>query len=77
MSFITLAVVVTMFLMDTAIFFIDVNNAVKEISWTLTSNYDLSFADRYELTFALPWPVESALYAFMVRPPSPLTEFKD
>lgn len=67
MSFITLGVVVTMFLMDTAIFFIDVNNAVKEISWTLTSNLDMSLPDRYELTFALPWPVESALYAFMVR----------
>lgn len=63
----TFYVVLTMFLMDTVICIIDVNNAIKELSYTLTSNSDLSLADRYSLTDNLPWPVESALYAFMVR----------
>lgn len=56
-----------MFFMDTAMFIIDVNNTIKEISYTLTSDSDLSLADRYSLTENLPWPVEAALYAFMVR----------
>ena len=66
MSLVTFTVVLLMFLMDTSIFFIDVNNAVKEIMFTLTSSSDLSLPDRYSLTDNLPWPVESALYAFMV-----------
>lgn len=69
MSLITFFVVLTMFLMDTVICIIDVNNAIKELSYTLTSSSDLSLADRYSLTDNLPWPVESALYAFMVRTP--------
>ena len=52
--------------MDTAISIIDVNNALKEISYTLTSHSSLSLAERYALTINLPWPVESALFAFMV-----------
>lgn len=67
MSLITFVIVVIMFLMDSVICIIDVNNAIKELSWTLTSNADLSLADRYALTDALPWPVLSVLYAFMVR----------
>ncbi|KIP02169.1 hypothetical protein PHLGIDRAFT_130883 [Phlebiopsis gigantea 11061_1 CR5-6] len=64
-SLVTFTVVLLMFLMDTSIFFIDVNNAVKEIMFTLTSSSDMSLQDRYSLTDNLPWPVESALYAFM------------
>ena len=66
-----------MFLMDTAMFFIDVNDAVKEVSYTLTSNFGLSLSDRYSLTGNLPFPTESVLYAFMAstscRTPSILT----
>lgn len=67
MSLVTFFVCLAMFIMDTAIFFIDINNAVKELSYTLTSNWDLPFEDRMALLDNLPWPVESALYAFMVR----------
>ena len=57
-----------MFLMDTSMCIIDVNNAIREMTDTLTSNSSLSLADRYALTASFPWPVESALYAFMVSP---------
>ena len=66
MSLVTFVIVLMMFLMDSSICIIDVNNAIKELSYTLTSNLDLSLADRYSLTDNLPWSVESALYAFMV-----------
>jgi len=54
-----------MFLLDTATCIIDVNNAIREITLTLTSTSPLSLADRYELASNLPWPVESALYSYM------------
>ncbi|KAH9841697.1 uncharacterized protein C8Q71DRAFT_344369 [Rhodofomes roseus] len=54
-----------MFLLDTATSIIDVNNAIREITFTLTSTSPESLADRYELTDNLPWPVQSALYAYM------------
>lgn len=57
-----------MFLMDTAIFIIDIRNTVKGISLTLTSNWDMSLEDRYALTGSLPWQANAALYAFMVCP---------
>ena len=56
-----------MFLMDTAIFVIDIRNTIKEISLTLTSNWDVSLQERYALTDTLPWQIAAALYAFMVR----------
>lgn len=55
-----------MFLMDCATSIIDVNNAIREITLTLTSNSPLSLTDRYALTDNLPWPVQGALYAYMV-----------
>ena len=55
-----------MFLMDTAMFFIDINDAIKVISLTLTSNTNLSLEDRLSLTDTLPYPVQSAMYAFLV-----------
>ncbi|KAH9923648.1 purine nucleoside permease-domain-containing protein [Fomitopsis serialis] len=58
-------IIVSMFLMDTAISMIDVNNAIREITLTLTSTSSESLADRYELTDNLPWPVQGALYAYM------------
>lgn len=62
-----LIVIVLMILMDTAICIIDIHNVVREISRTLTSNSDLSIADRYMLTENLPGAVEDALYAWMVK----------
>lgn len=56
-----------MFLLDTATSIIDVNNAIREITLTLTSDSPLSLSDRYALTDSLPWPVQSSLYAFEVR----------
>ncbi|KIP09011.1 hypothetical protein PHLGIDRAFT_350665 [Phlebiopsis gigantea 11061_1 CR5-6] len=58
-------IILLMFLMDTAMYFIDINDALKEVSYTLTRNSDLSLPDRYALIDNLPFPVESALYAFM------------
>ena len=52
--------------MDTAMFFIDINDAVKEVSYTLTSNTNISLQERLFLIGTLPYPVQSALYAFMV-----------
>ena len=54
-----------MFLLDTATSIIDVNNAIREITFTLTSTSPDTLADRYA-NLVLPWPVENALYAFMV-----------
>ncbi|KIP02164.1 hypothetical protein PHLGIDRAFT_20512 [Phlebiopsis gigantea 11061_1 CR5-6] len=65
MTLIMFLIVLAMFVMDSAICVIDVNNAIKEISYTLTSNSDRSLSDRYSLTLDLPWPAESAIYAFM------------
>ncbi|EPS93963.1 hypothetical protein FOMPIDRAFT_1135145 [Fomitopsis schrenkii] len=58
------AIIVLMFLLDTATSIIDVNNAIREITLTLTSDSPLSLSDRYALTDSLPWPVQSSLYAF-------------
>lgn len=60
-------IILLMFLLDTAMCIIDVNNAVREITYTLMSTSSASLADRYKLTNNLPYPVEGALYAFMVR----------
>ena len=62
-----LAVVLAMCALDTAMYIIDVRNAVQEISYTLTSQSTLSLPDRYALTANFPWPVQSALYGFLVR----------
>ena len=56
-----------MFLLDTATSIIDVNNAIREITLTLTSTSKESFKERYALTNNLPYPVQSALYAYEVR----------
>ena len=56
-----------MFLLDTATSIIDVNNAIREITLTLTSTSQKSFAERYALTNNLPYSVQSALYAYQVR----------
>ncbi|KIP03865.1 hypothetical protein PHLGIDRAFT_222482 [Phlebiopsis gigantea 11061_1 CR5-6] len=61
----TLTLMVLMLLMDTAICIIDVSNAIHEITLTITSNSDISLADRYTLTDNFPWAVEDALYAWM------------
>ena len=53
-------VVLSMFLMDTAMFFIDINDAVKEVSYTLTSNTNISLQERLFLIGTLPYPVQSA-----------------
>ncbi|KZV63927.1 hypothetical protein PENSPDRAFT_757585 [Peniophora sp. CONT] len=60
------AVVVTMLLLDTATSIIDVNNAIREITFTLTSTSSDTLADRYD-NMVLPWPVQNALYAFMMN----------
>lgn len=67
MAQILLATVWAMVALDTAMFVIDIRNTVKEVSLTLTSSADLSLEDRYALTDSLPWAVQSALYAFLVR----------
>ncbi|KIP05296.1 hypothetical protein PHLGIDRAFT_161197 [Phlebiopsis gigantea 11061_1 CR5-6] len=54
-----------MVVLDTAMFFIDVNNAVKEVSYTLTSSSDLDLADRYARIAFLPYTTQAALYAFI------------
>ena len=55
-----------MLLLDTTLIIIDVNNAIREITMTIMSNSEESLTDRYN-NLVLPWPVESAIYAFMVR----------
>ena len=55
-----------MLVRDSARYILDISNAVREISLTLTSDDTLSLPDRYALTNSLPWPVQSALYAFLV-----------
>ncbi|KAI0717645.1 hypothetical protein C8Q72DRAFT_789561 [Fomitopsis betulina] len=57
-------IIVLMFLLDTTTSIIDVNNAIREVTLTLTSTSHQSFKERYALTKSLPYPVQSALYAY-------------
>lgn len=59
-------VILIMFLLDTAMCVLDVNNAIRELTLTLTSTSPLSLSDRYELTFNLPYSVTNSLFAYMV-----------
>ena len=56
-----------MYCLDTALSIIDVHNAIYEIKYTLTSSSPESLTDRYALVNNLPWPAQTAVYAFMVR----------
>ena len=60
------SIIVVMFLLDTGALIIDANDAIREITLTLTSNSSLTFAERYDLTYKLPWPVQAPLFAYMV-----------
>lgn len=60
-------IIFIMFLLDTAIFSLDVYDVKQEITMTLTSNSPLSLSDRYALTDSLPWSVSNSLLAYIVR----------
>ena len=64
-SVIAFGIIFTMLLLDTSLVIIDVNNAIREITMTILSDSSQSLTDRYN-NLVLPWPVESAVYAFMV-----------
>ena len=66
MSIVTFGVVLTMLMMDTVLSVMDVNNAIREITSTLTSTSSQSFKERYD-GVALSWPIDNALYAWMVN----------
>ena len=55
-----------MLLLDTSLCIIDVNNLIREVTFTLTSDSPVTLAERYS-KLILPWRVESALFAYMVR----------
>lgn len=59
-------IIITMFLLDTAICILDVHNALLVITLTLTSTAPLSLADRYAAS-NIPWIVDLPLFAYMVR----------
>lgn len=61
------SIILIMFLLDTAMCILDVNNAIREITLTLTSTSPLSLSDRYDLTDNLPYDVTNSLFAYMVR----------
>ena len=67
MSVILFVMVIAMFLIDSALYIMDINNTIKEISYTLTSHAAESLADKYALTNNLPWAAESAMFAVLVR----------
>ena len=55
-----------MLLLDTGICILDVNNSIREITFTLTSLSPLTLAERYDLAVNFPYAAEGALLAFMV-----------
>ncbi|KZV62969.1 hypothetical protein PENSPDRAFT_228827 [Peniophora sp. CONT] len=63
-SVVAFGILFTMLLLDTTFVVIDVNNAIREITMTIMSDSAISLTDRYN-NIVLPWPVESAVYAFM------------
>ncbi|VDC03908.1 unnamed protein product [Peniophora sp. CBMAI 1063] len=66
MSTFIFVVILTMFMLDTAMCIIDVNNAIREVTLTLFSTSLGTVADRYD-SLALPWTVENAIYSFMMN----------
>ncbi|KAK7678290.1 hypothetical protein QCA50_018638 [Cerrena zonata] len=59
-------VILIIFLLDTAGCVLDVNNAIREITLTLTSTSSLSLSDRYASTFNLPYSISNSLFAYMI-----------
>ena len=59
-------VILTMFVLDTAMCILDVHNAIQEITLTLTSTAPLSLTERYTLLNTIPWSVTNSLFAYMV-----------
>ena len=58
--------IVILLLLDTAMCILDVNNAIRELTFTLTSTAPLTLAERYDLTSNLPYAVTNSLFAYMV-----------
>lgn len=56
-----------MLILDTALCIIDVNDAIREVTFTLYSTSSGSLADRYDNLILPAAPVESVLYPFMVH----------
>ena len=59
-------VILTMFVLDTAMCILDVHNAIQEITLTLTSTAPLLLTERYSLLSTIPWSVTNSLFAYMV-----------
>ncbi|KZV70602.1 hypothetical protein PENSPDRAFT_752405 [Peniophora sp. CONT] len=67
-SIVIFAIILSMFMLDTAICIIDVHNAIKTITSTLypASQSSESLADRYD-NLPLPWIIENAMTGFMAN----------
>ena len=59
--------ILILLLLDTAICILDVNNAIREVTFTLTSSAPLTLNERYVLTSSLPYAVDKLIFAYMVR----------
>ncbi|VDC03905.1 unnamed protein product [Peniophora sp. CBMAI 1063] len=59
-------IILTMFMLDTAICIIDIHNTIRPITVTLYSTYPESLTDRYA-SLTLPWMTENALTSFMAN----------
>jgi hypothetical protein len=56
-----------MFLLDTALWIIDIHDAVSELQTTLTSSSDDSLEDRFASLGTFLLSVDAVLFLFMVR----------
>ncbi|VDC03911.1 unnamed protein product [Peniophora sp. CBMAI 1063] len=65
-STVLFAVILTMFLLDTALCIIDMNDAIREISSTLLSTAPNTLAERLDDLTQL-WPVENVIYSFLMN----------
>jgi hypothetical protein len=67
-----LAIVVTMFMLDTVLWIFDIHDLILEVSTVLTSASPASLQDKYaDAAFTSLFPLAPVFYTFMVRAASP------
>ena len=62
-------VILVMFLLDTAIWILNIHDAIHSISWTLNTTSALSLAERYNTIAQNPWPIAKFMFIPMVGSP--------
>ena len=62
-------VVLVMFLLDTAMWILNIHDAIHSVSWILNTNSALPLAERYNTIAQNPWPIAKFMFIPMVSSP--------